>query len=70
MIGWIILGVIVYIIVGIFLVSFFMDVYNDSYGGVVLAWPLLLFFCLIGGIIEGIEWACRIVRKYVWRKDE
>lgn len=67
MIGWIILGAIVYIIIGILIVSFIMDA--DDYSiALVFIWPLLGLFLLIGGCIEVTRIICLFVRKYIWRK--
>lgn len=73
MIGWIILGVIVYIIVGILIAALMVNTYlasEDESFIFVLFWPVVLcslaFYCAY----EACNKACRFVGKVIWRKKK
>lgn len=69
MIGWILLGIAVYLIVGLTVASLICDDPDDM-ATTTIFWPVVIAVLLLSGFLDGLIIVGTFIRKYIWRKEE
>lgn len=80
MIGWITLGALIYLIIGLFVSAFYIEKYEDIEYDVeddecacvitCLFWPFAILGSIVMFIADLLNSLIRFVRKYIWRKEK